>query len=252
MNIINIEKKLNKIKSVLDVFKEDGRLSRIERDLLLGYIRDLYEEVTIMESDSIEAKAQASTSAELTHKKIEEPITILKPEITKPNSQKSIDETEVLKYEKVDIKTEHTIPQKSDLNLSESSSQEIKVSVEKSMQTPPISTKVSSKITDVPEELVELFADDDYTDLSDKLGMKKIDQISTSIGINERFHMINELFDGDGNLFNTMIEKLDNAGSLEAAKQIALFEIAIPMKWLENGKLGVGDEFIKLIRRKYK
>jgi hypothetical protein len=274
MNIETIEKKLNKIKSVLDVFKEDGKLSKIEKDLLLGYIRDLYEEISnndsnvvqkinqeqpvVVEKKVVEKEAEKAKAAEL-------PLTTDNEKLELTATTPKFDEAEVKIIEENIFKTDTQI--ESQINEVKTNKATIAIPDE-NMQHPSNGVNLENKPSEIsiekvnptskllphaiPDELIELFADDEYTDLSDKISMFKIDQISNSIGINERFYMIKELFNGDGNLFFNILDKLDNAGNLDYAKQIALEEVAIPMKWVENGKLTIADEFIKLIKRKYK
>ena len=50
-----------------------------------------------------------------------------------------------------------------------------------------------------------------------KLMGPRIDNIGRNIGINDRFLIIRELFDGDSDGFGKLIKDLDNAGSKKAA-----------------------------------
>jgi hypothetical protein len=57
-------------------------------------------------------------------------------------------------------------------------------------------------------------------DKESKLLGKPIDSISRNIGINDRFLIIRELFDGNSDGFVKLIEELDNAGDLLTASQL--------------------------------
>ncbi len=57
-------------------------------------------------------------------------------------------------------------------------------------------------------------------DMDAALMGEPIDKISRNIGINDRFLIIRELFDGDSDGFSKLIEQLDSAGDLQAASQI--------------------------------
>jgi chemotaxis protein histidine kinase CheA len=57
-------------------------------------------------------------------------------------------------------------------------------------------------------------------DLDSGLLGPPIDSISRNIGINDRFLIIRELFDGDSEAFRKLVDTLDNAGDLKAAKQL--------------------------------
>ncbi|MFH0758871.1 MAG: hypothetical protein V2B15_16400 [Bacteroidota bacterium] len=57
-------------------------------------------------------------------------------------------------------------------------------------------------------------------DKESKLVGKPIDSISRNIGINDRFLIIRELFDGNSDGFVKLIEELDKAGDLLSASQL--------------------------------
>jgi hypothetical protein len=57
-------------------------------------------------------------------------------------------------------------------------------------------------------------------DADAKLVGKPIDNISRNIGINDRFLIIRELFDGDADRFTNLVNALDNAENLPAANGI--------------------------------
>jgi hypothetical protein len=57
-------------------------------------------------------------------------------------------------------------------------------------------------------------------DMDSKLMGQPIDSISRNIGINDRFLIIRELFDGDSDRFVKLIRDLDQAGDLQSAKRL--------------------------------
>jgi hypothetical protein len=57
-------------------------------------------------------------------------------------------------------------------------------------------------------------------DTESKLLGQAIDNISRHIGINDRFLIIRELFEGESERFTSLVNELDNAGSYEAASSI--------------------------------
>jgi hypothetical protein len=83
---------------------------------------------------------------------------------------------------------------------------------------------------DIPEEVkagdvFDLFnetpdeADAAQETIADKLHKKKLVSIKSAIGINEKFFFLNELFDGDLQVYNDNIEMLDAIDSLEESKK---------------------------------
>jgi len=57
-------------------------------------------------------------------------------------------------------------------------------------------------------------------DMDSKLKGQPIDNISRNIGINDRFFIIRELFDGDSSGFRSLVDQLDGASSFDDAYQI--------------------------------
>ena len=57
-------------------------------------------------------------------------------------------------------------------------------------------------------------------DMDSKLMGQRIDSIGRNIGINDRFLIIRELFDGDSDGFGKLVEGLDKAGDLDSANQL--------------------------------
>jgi hypothetical protein len=286
MDIINIEKKLKKINSVLEIFKEDGQLTKIEKDLLKGYIRDLYDSVSFAEDTNKIERNIVNTPNPVDNNSTDliveketipsSPIDVVRVEtkiVEEKQNQNSItSEVQIAspivhnEFQEVSNEPEMVVVEDTQLSKVDELASIIKaeaivelpeikkdpiVQVETNEKIIPDTKSVSKQLIDHPE-LIELFADDDYTDISDKLSMNKIDQIASSIGINDRFYMISELFNGDSSMFSKVLEKLDAIGSLEGAKNIVLNEVAIPMKWIENNKLVAAEDFIKLVKRKYK
>ncbi|MFM2393020.1 MAG: hypothetical protein RLZZ546_1002, partial [Bacteroidota bacterium] len=58
MDISRIERRLKKINAVLEAFKEDNKISNIEKDLLMGYVRDLYDLIRDSDIEVIEVQSQ--------------------------------------------------------------------------------------------------------------------------------------------------------------------------------------------------
>ena len=81
------------------------------------------------------------------------------------------------------------------------------------------------------------------------LQSKPLTDLKKSIGINERFVFVKELFNGDQKLYNQHIELLNNFSAYEEAR-LHLFEnLALQMEWNMEGKLFM--ELSELIRRRF-
>jgi len=83
------------------------------------------------------------------------------------------------------------------------------------------------------------------TNVDSKLMAQPIDHIGRNIGINDRFLIIRELFDGDSDGFGKLIQDLDNAGSLQNAAERLQSQFSDAP---EHEGIGILD---KLVKRKY-
>jgi hypothetical protein len=82
-------------------------------------------------------------------------------------------------------------------------------------------------------------------DMEAKLIGKPIDNIGRNIGINDRFLIIRELFDGDSDGFGKLIKDLDNADSLQIAEERLSVQF-------ENTPTHEGVAILgKLVKRRY-
>ena len=78
---------------------------------------------------------------------------------------------------------------------------------------------------------------------------KKIQSLHTGININQRFVFIKELFGGNSEVYNQVIERLDVATSLDAADSIIKEEAYSKFDW-EN-KEDKAIEFMEILSRKF-
>jgi hypothetical protein len=67
--------------------------------------------------------------------------------------------------------------------------------------------------------------------IAERLSVKPVVDLKKSIGINERFSFINELFSGNQQLFMESIDKINNQSAYEEARRILYEELAGRMNW---------------------
>jgi len=79
MNIKKIEKQLKKINQLFETIKEDGTMSAIERDLLLSYVRGLYEKIITKEKSSHKEEVVPVVSKESVTEEPKEVVEIVPP-----------------------------------------------------------------------------------------------------------------------------------------------------------------------------
>src|ERR1051326_3086156 len=101
-----------------------------------------------------------------------------------------------------------------------------------------VTEKITEKITSKkPEESV-----------AEKLSHKKVSDLKSVIGINEKFQFINELFDGNMKEYNVALDQINNFSSLgEAVNYLAnLKEV---YKW--NAENPIVSNFEELVQRRF-
>lgn len=67
--------------------------------------------------------------------------------------------------------------------------------------------------------------------IAERLSVKPVVDLKKSIGINERFSFINELFSGNQQLFMESIDKINSQNAYEEARRILYEELAGRMNW---------------------
>ncbi|REJ82914.1 MAG: hypothetical protein DWQ44_02005 [Bacteroidetes bacterium] len=85
--------------------------------------------------------------------------------------------------------------------------------------------------------------------IADRHSHKPIIDLKSSIGINEKFLFINQLFAGDAVSYNQAIEKLNNSSSAEEARKYIESEIAGRYEW--ETASGPAHKFLEFVERRY-
>jgi hypothetical protein len=87
---------------------------------------------------------------------------------------------------------------------------------------------------------------------ADKWGSTPIADLSKSIGLNDRISMITVLFSNDQHAFNNALTQLNNIGGFEQAKDYMMRNLVTVYNWNEGNKSERAQQFINLVRRRYK
>ena len=82
--------------------------------------------------------------------------------------------------------------------------------------------------------------------IADRLSASQVTDLRKSIGINQRFTLINDLFGGNQQLFMESIDKINNVNAYEEARKMLYEEMAGKLKWNTDGNtFHVLDELVK-------
>ncbi len=232
-----ILKKITALHESAEAF--EGGMSKMERDLILHYLRELYELIAIEplkesreeERPRTEPKPETvlpsaephSAKAGMAMKYIE------KEQVTQPSNSGSIDQTvPAWQHQKNDSANGVT--------------------------TETIAAEEKSPGAEIITEnrpLKELFEEDKASLASSRFGRLPISDISKSMGINDRIQTINELFGGDQNAFNNCTAKLNALKGFEEAKRYLISGPASTYEWENPMKKTKALMFISLVRRRY-
>lgn len=214
-------------KDIQDIEKLVGKLqnskdaSAIELDLAMSKIRNLYEILTMIKADRLnelvghslngpaaadsEAFSEPKSGPQAGHVSVQEPPVEPVPE-PEPEAK-----PEAEAKPEPEIRTEHVSP-----------GPHSKDAVKSKVPEPPASkgedaTILAEKFR-AESSINENLADTRGEQLKSKLIGQPIDNIARNIGINDRFLIIRELFDGNSEDFNSLITNLDTAESFQSAK----------------------------------
>jgi hypothetical protein len=189
-----------------------GKLSAMERDLMLGYLRELYELYAMHR----EAPATPTPTPAPTPPPPPPPPVVVVPEPTPPPPPPPAP---------------------------------VVVEVPKPAPPPPPPAPAPIPIISrsLSPVLKELFGEDD---LASPFGRQHIADLTRALTINNRVLFSKDLFGDDNDLLNTTLRTLNSSGSIAAAQPV-MESLARRFEWGEESKKETAREFIELVRRRY-
>lgn len=250
MDFQQSKKLLDKINALhKSISIEEGEISSIERDLMLSYIRQFYESFlnTTPETLSTPAK-KAIKKAKIKKEKIQKPAKekYAPPKRVKiPDSLKELEATPPPPPPKPAPKPE-PIPEPVQEVIPEPPV--VKVEVKTPPPPPPASAPAPKAMP--LGKFKSLFESKEASELSEKLSLQPINDITKAIAINDRLLYVNDLFGKQANDFSAALIKLNNFKSMEEA-QNALVDFARKHDWMDEEKQETARAFVKLVRRRF-
>ncbi len=257
MNTKQTKIALDKINSLYQTMNVDGIISKIEKDLMLSYVRQLYDAVLmaddfvnpIYNATKIEVENVVPVLDEPKHQDSKEQAPIVQPTILK---------VEEPKYEiKVQSEPRPVVTEK-----------KYEEPIKKEATTQQVETaKYESKPGPVMVETLEqphqsnshnhhqhtrLFEDKKTSELSDKLSETKIEDITKAMGLNDRILTANQLFNGSQDLFQQTLQEINVLNTFEEAKSV-LKKYANQYHWeRDEDSTEQAEWFIRLVKRRFK
>jgi len=236
--------------------KVNYQLHQLDVELLQQKVRQLYDMLFelegAVETQSIASPRSKSIASPPTKTEADVATETLQPkEEVVAEPQKKITESPQLSTEKVEekmpekpAKAIEVIQEKVTLEVIETKEEpeENKPEPEAIIEPPQAKIEVSIENQAEVKSNFDLFSDSsqatisdkftgqDEQSLADKMQQTKVTDLRQSVGINEKFLFINELFNGDMGRYNKVIDELNELKTLKGV-QTFLLEIKIQNQW---------------------
>lgn len=204
---------------------EGEKVSSMERDLMLGYLRELYE--LYAEQGMVRAKNVTPPTAP---KPSPAPAPAPPPYTPPASAPPPVFEVK----QPVATPTPEPAPPKSS---------PAPVTSPPSPTPPPAPTINTAASGDIKK----LFVGDPH---ANPFGRQPLKDLTKSLTINNRALFTRDLFGGDNDLLNTTLSTLNTSGSIAVAQPV-LESLARSFEWTKEGKKETAREFIELVRRRY-
>ena len=234
MNIKKLSKRLNKINLLFQSIKEEGSASSIEKDLLLSYLREAYEYATEDTGSSPAPRPKPTPQKQ----RYEEPAVHV-PTSTPTPAAKVMEQ----------IVQEEILPEPPVEQVTTAATPATPPAPEPVVET--VTATVATPAAPVSDALSAVFAQADVSELSDRLSMARIADMTKSMGINEKIFTVKELFGGDSDLFNSIMTKINGFANYDEASQYLKTGIARDQDWGHESKIKKAEAFIKLVKRRF-
>ena len=248
MNLPQAKILLEKIITLYKTMSNDEKnISPIERDLMLSYIRQLYE--SFIEASQNNAPTQAAKVVQQAPTPPPPP----KAEVPRPQPQPIVEEKPKPVYEAPKPVYEAPKPpvvEQPRVVTPPPPPPPPPPPVQPTYQQ-PVYTAPSNITSNVSSDILALFDDKSGRELSDKLSNMPIPDLTKAFGFNDRLLTQNELFGGNKTVFDEILKDLNNMSSYESAKG-SLMSLASKYNWAgTDDRKKQAQVFIKLVRRRF-
>ncbi len=256
---------------------EEGKLLAEEISGLSNEIRELYDRIVVLQYKALEKGLK-------TNKESVPPVTFIKATepraeevavaatVEKPNEEvkevalvaaiempieiqpmkftvSEIPKVEVKQQEVIQSKVELVIEQKPvQTSFFEPVAEKKEVIANPNITNVPKTSIAEKYASEQKTSIAEKFAAEQKVTLADKLKMTRINDLRTSIGINQKFLFMNDLFEGENTVFNNAINRLNSCGNGDEAKTV-LSEYSMKYGWRNDSERVI--QFFELIERRY-
>jgi len=236
---------------------ERDSISSIDRDLMLKYLTELYEEFRSLTSEAhsvLTEKKKTKSAPEPVVAEVEEPL-----DLTVSKMDPVIEQPKPKAQEPAKVELPKTVevpktPQQPKIELPKPVVESNPISTPNPINKEVVAEKLEPKKEKTKTSggaLGDLFEEEEATDLVHQLANAKITDLISAMGINERQLTVNELFEGDNGAFLEAVGALQTLRSFGEARSFLEQRIAPKFEWTNPDRLKKAKHFIATIRRLY-
>ncbi len=242
MNLAQTKIYLEKIIALYKSMSADERnISPIERDLMLSYIRQLYE--TCLDTPSVSPITQASAPP----KPAPAPAPPPPPPAPKPTPP-PVPEPVHYSPPPVVEQPRYVAPPP----VVEQPRYVAPPPPPPAAEPPPPRPRAQAPSSGYSSEVEALFDEQVGKEISDRIANAPLADLTKAFGVNDRLLIQNELFLNNKNAFDEALKDLNNASSFETARAF-LADLAVRNNWnLNADRQKHAKGFIKTVRRRFK
>lgn len=240
---------------------KEGKIPQIELDILLSNTRNLYE--ALLQLNKINGSETVIQKQELIIDEMKpEDLKIPEVQITEPEKEEIIAEIES-RHDEIktvpeiveEIKVEE-VQEKISAPVDQKIMEERTIAINKTAK--PVSksgnlfeeaTVVANKFEGKQTVHDKITKSKEDKSWNEKLQSQPVVDLKKSIGINEKFKFVNELFDGHLQDYNENIDFLNNCKSVEEAQNFIEQSLIPKFNWKKDS--GVYQSLMSLIQRKF-
>jgi len=217
-----------------------GPVSAIERDLMLSYIRQLYN--VFLDFNQLQALPAVPPPPKPQPVAPPAPAPVVQPASAPPVSEVAVTEVPPapapVQPEPVRAPVEAPAPQPQVV---------VPPPPPKPQPAPPVQPAPTPRAAGAYEGL---FSTKSSNDLSDKLSKQPIADLTKAFAINDKLLYANDLFGKDQNAFAENVRQLNTLGNFESAKA-HLIQLAQQHRWMDEERVETAQAFVQLVQRRY-
>lgn len=218
--------------------KDPENIMRIDVDIMLAYVRDLYEALLAEPTTPVVSTQRQSTAAPSAP-----------PPPSRPPAPEPVAAAETVAAPPAPPSPPPPVapppPTISEAVKSADPLPQVKPQAPTTLPTTPPSFPAP------PPEAEALFEYKQAVELSEKLSELPIPDLRKAIGLNDKLLLTRELFGEDSEAFDKTISALNSFSSMEQAKAFLLEHCVMRYRWTDKKRIETAKKFIKLVRRRY-